>query len=113
MATANSGLKRSEKIETIGTLTGGIAHDLNNILGAIVGYPDLLLDEIPEDSPLRPAILAIKESGKRAAGVVNDLLILARRGVNVTEVTNLNNIVYEYLESSEYKKLKDFHSTVI
>lgn len=105
-------LMRAEKMETIGTLAGGVAHDLNNILGAIVGYPELLLDDIPEDSPLKPAILAIKKSGERAAAIVHDLLTLARRGVIVTEVVNLNNVVCEYLETREYEKLREFHPNV-
>ena len=85
-------LQRAEKMEAIGTLAGGVAHDLNNILSAIVGYPDLLLMEIPEDSPLRKSILCIQDSGNKAAAMVQDLLTLARRGVDITEVVNLKYI---------------------
>ncbi len=102
----------AQKMEAIGTLAGGVAHDLNNTLGAIVGYPDLLLDEIPQDSSIRSSIMAIKQSGERAAAIVQDLLTLARRGVNTTEVVNLNDIVSKYFETPEYKKLKEFNPDV-
>lgn len=105
-------LQRSEKMEALGTLAGGVAHDLNNILSGLVSYPDLLLMDIPEDSPLRKPILTIQNSGKKAAAIVQDLLTLARRGVALTEVTNLNDVIREYLKSPEYRKLKSFHPNV-
>jgi two-component system cell cycle sensor histidine kinase/response regulator CckA len=107
-----SQLRRAEKMEAIGTLAGGVAHDLNNILSGIVGYPDLLLMQIPDDSPLRTFILNIQDSGKRAAVIVHDLLTLARRGVDITEVVNLKDIILEYLKSPEHKKLKLYHPGV-
>jgi len=105
-------LHKAEKMEAIGTLAGGVAHDLNNILGGLVGYPELLLMQIPQDSPLRENILAIQKSGERAAAVVQDLLTLARRGVVATEVVNLNQVVSEYLQSPEYEKLQSHHPGV-
>jgi PAS domain S-box-containing protein len=106
-------LRRAEKIETLGLLAGGVAHDLNNTLGAIIGYPDLLLEDIPNDSPMRPTILAMKQSGERAAVIVEDLLTLTRRGVEVTETVNFNSIITEFLESCEFEKIKEFHPKVI
>ena len=105
-------LQQAQKMEAIGTLAGGVAHDLNNILSGIVSYPELLLMDLPEDSPLRKPILTINKSGKRAAIIVQDLLTLARRGVSVSEVVNLNNIISEQLTSPEYEKLKSFHPDV-
>jgi PAS domain S-box-containing protein len=105
-------LARSEKMEAIGTLAGGVAHDLNNILGGMVGYPDLLLMEVPEDSLLRRGILTIKQSGEKAAAIVQDLLTLARRGVPVMEPANLNRIITDYLRSPEFQKLRSFHPGV-
>jgi len=105
-------LQRAQKMEAIGTLAGGVAHDLNNILSGLVSYPELLLMEIPEDSPLRKPILTIKKSGEKAAAIVQDLLTLARRGVAVTEVVSLNDIIPDYLNSPEHKKLKSFHPNV-
>ncbi len=102
-------LQRAQKMEALGTLAGGVAHDLNNILSGIVSYPELLLLEIPEDSPLRNPILTMQRSGEKAAAIVQDLLTLARRGVAVTEVVNLNQTISEYLKSPEHEKLKSFH----
>jgi len=105
-------LLRAQKMEAIGTLAGGVAHDLNNILSGLVGYPELLLLDLPEDSPLRKPILTIQKSGEKAASIVNDLLTLARRGVAITEVVNLNQIVADYLKSPECKKLITYHAEV-
>ncbi|MGD9180284.1 MAG: ATP-binding protein, partial [Desulfobacterales bacterium] len=105
-------LQRAQKMEAIGTLAGGVAHDLNNILSGIVSYPELLLMEIDESSPLRKPILTIQKSGEKAAAIVQDLLTLARRGVAATEVVNLNSIVSEYLLSPEHEKLQIDHPDV-
>ncbi len=102
-------LQRAQKMEAIGTLAGGVAHDLNNILSGIVSYPELLLMDLKEDSPLRKPILTIQKSGEKAAAIVQDLLTLARRGVETTEVVNLNSIVSEYLHSPEYARLELNH----
>ncbi|MBC8392713.1 MAG: response regulator [Deltaproteobacteria bacterium] len=103
-------LQRAQKMEAIGALAGGVAHDLNNILSGLVGYPDLLLMDMPSDSPLRKPILTIQKSGEKAAAIVQDLLTLARRGVAVNEVVNLNHIISEYLQSLEHGKIRLFHS---
>ena len=102
-------LQRAEKMEALGVLAGGVAHDLNNVLCGLVSYPEFLLLDLPEDSPLRDPILTIESSGKKAAAIVQDLLTLARRGVAVTEVTNLNDVISEYLGSLEFEKLIKFH----
>ena len=103
-------LQQAQKMEAIGRLAGGVAHDLNNILSGIVSLPDLLLMQLPDDSSLKKPILTIKESGQKAAAIVQDLLTLARRGVAITDVVNLNTIITEYLQSPEFEKLKSFHT---
>jgi PAS domain S-box-containing protein len=108
-----SRLHRSEKMEAIGLLAGGVAHDLNNILSGLVSYPELLLMDLPMDSPLRGPVKTIEDSGKRAAAIVQDLLTLARRGVAVSEVTNLNRVVTNYLQSAEHEKLRKYHPGVV
>ena len=95
-------LARSQKMEALGLLAGGVAHDLNNVLSGIVSYPDLLLMDLPEKSPIREAISTIQESGKKAAAIVEDLLTLARRGVTHREVLNLNDIIRDCLHSPEW-----------
>lgn len=105
-------LMHAQKMEAIGTLAGGVAHDLNNILSGLVSYPDLILMDLPPDSPLKNAILTVKKSGEKAAAIVQDLLTLARRGVAVKDIVQLNDIVSEHLESPEYNQLKLYHPQV-
>ncbi len=105
-------LARSQKMEALGLLAGGVAHDLNNVLSGIVSYPDLLLMDLPEDSPIRKPILTIQDSGQKAAAIVQDLLTLARRGVTHTEVTHLNDLIRDYLRSPECASLTGYHSKV-
>ncbi|OPX41261.1 MAG: hypothetical protein B1H13_03060 [Desulfobacteraceae bacterium 4484_190.3] len=105
-------LRQARRMEALGTLAGGVAHDLNNVLGGIVSYPELLLMKLPEDSPLRKPISTIQKSGEKAAAIVQDMLTLARRGVITTEVVKLNDIVSEYFKTPEYEKLKSFHPHV-
>jgi signal transduction histidine kinase/CheY-like chemotaxis protein len=105
-------LQQAQKMKAIGTLAGGVAHDLNNILSGIVSYPDLILMDLPRESPLFEPIQTIQESGKKAAAIVQDLLTLARRGVSISEVLNLNDVITEYLDSPQLAKLKSFHPLV-
>jgi len=105
-------LQRASKMEAIGAMAGGVAHDLNNILSGIVGYPELLLVDLPEDSHLRKPILTMQKSGEKAAAIVQDMLTLARRGVSVTEVVNLNNIILEQLKSPEHQKMMSYHKEI-
>lgn len=93
-------LQRARKMEAIGTLAGGVAHDLNNILAGLVSYPELLLMQIPKDSKLRKPISTIQRAGEKAAGIVQDLLTLARRGVTTSEVLNLNQIISDSFKPS-------------
>jgi len=102
-------LQRAQKMEAIGTLAGGVAHDLNNILSGLVSYPELILMGVPEESPLRKPILTIQKSGEKAAAIVQDMLTLARRGVIVKDVVNLNDVIGEYLKSPEHDALIQFH----
>ncbi|MCB2148626.1 MAG: PAS domain S-box protein [Deltaproteobacteria bacterium] len=105
-------LTRAQKMEALGTLAGGVAHDLNNILSGIVSYPELLLMDLPQDSPLRRPLATIKRSGENAAAIVQDLLTLSRRGVSTLELLNLNHIVTDCLESPEIQSMMRLHPTV-
>jgi PAS domain S-box-containing protein len=101
-------LERVQKMEAIGTLVGGVAHDLNNILSGLTSYPELLLSRIPDDSPLRRPLNTIKRTGEKAAAVVQDLLTLARRGVAVSDIVSLTHIVKDYMSSPECRKLHSY-----
>ena len=103
---------RTKKMEAIGLMAGGVAHDLNNILSGIVSYPELLLLQLPKDSELRKPISAIQESGQRAAAVVADLLTVARGVASSRETSNLNSLIQQYLDSPEHKKVESLHGNV-
>ena len=105
-------LARYKKMESLGLLAGGVAHDLNNILSGIVSYPELLLLDLPEESKFRKPLETIQESGHRAAAVVEDLLTVARGVATTKEPLNLNDLVGDYLHSPEFNKLKQFHPAV-
>jgi two-component system cell cycle sensor histidine kinase/response regulator CckA len=105
-------LQRSEKMEALGTLAGGVAHDLNNVLGIVVGYAELILMNADESSSIRPHLVNIMSGGMKAAAIVDDLLTLARRGVSGRDVLNLNKIIADCQQSPEFEKLYSFHPAV-
>ena len=98
-------LQRAEKMEALGTLAGGVAHDLNNVLGVIVGYAELLLMKADRSSSTTPKIEALMKAGQRATAIEDDLLTLARRGVHNRQIINLNKIIAEVKQSSEFENL--------
>ncbi|MCP4705132.1 MAG: response regulator, partial [candidate division Zixibacteria bacterium] len=100
-------LERAQRMESLGILAGGVAHDLNNMLGPLVGYPELILMKLPEDSPIRKQVKRIGRSAKDAADVIQDLLTLARRGRYEMEPTNLVEVVEFYLDSPSHQKLAE------
>jgi PAS domain S-box-containing protein len=109
---AEEKLQKAEKMEAIGLMASGVAHDLNNILSGVVSYPELLLMQLASDDKLYEPIQAIQDSGKRAAAVVADLLTVARGVATVKEIISPNILIEDYFGSSEFKKLKSQHPKV-
>jgi PAS domain S-box-containing protein len=105
-------LQNARKMEAIGRLAGGVAHDLNNILSGLVTIPEVLLLDIAPQSPLRKPLEMVQKAGERAAAIVQDLLTLARRGGAVAEVVSLNRVIVEYLQSAEFEALRTLHPEV-
>jgi PAS domain S-box-containing protein len=105
-------LGRSQKMEALGLLAGGVAHDLNNILSGIVTYPELLAMDLEPDDPLRKSLEIIQSSGLKAAGIVQDLLTLSRRGVITKDIIDFNELISNFLQSPEYHKILSFHPNV-
>ncbi len=86
-------LLHSQKMEAIGRLSAGVAHDFNNCLLAIFGYSDLMLERYREDPFLARNLTGLKEAGQRAAALTKQLLAFARRQPMETRVMNLNGVV--------------------
>ena len=105
-------LDKAEKMKAIALLTGGVAHDLNNILSGIVSYPELLLMDLPADSPMKAPLEVILDSGQRAASIVSDLLTVARGVASERNPVNLNEEVAAYLSSPEYNRLMENYDDV-
>jgi CheY-like chemotaxis protein len=100
-------------MEALGLLAGGVAHDLNNILSGITGYPELLLMQLEENSRLRKPLEAIHASGQRAAAVVADLLTVARGIASERKTSEINELVNDYLESAEFLRLEADHPGIV
>ena len=83
----------AQKMEAVGRLAGGVAHDFNNILTAIGGYADLLLADLPEQDRRRHDVEEIHRSAQRAAGLTQQLLAFSRRQVMQPKVVDLNALV--------------------
>jgi two-component system cell cycle sensor histidine kinase/response regulator CckA len=105
-------LARSRKMEALGLLAGGVAHDLNNILGGVINYPELMLLNLPKDSELRKPLETIQQTGNRAVAIVQDLLTVARGVAVEKKPLNLNSIISAYLGSAEHQKLLQYHPAV-
>lgn len=99
-------LRQAQKFEALGTLAGGVAHDLNNILSGIVGYPELLINKLPAGSELIGPLSVIHDSGVRASTVVADLLTIARSAASNKEVCSLNTLVREFIVSPELREIQ-------
>ncbi len=112
LANSQERLNRASKMEAIGLLAGGVAHDLNNILSGVITYPELIAMELDTDDPMRKSLGLIQSSGNRAAQIIQDLLTLARRGVITKDLINLNDLVISFMETPEYKKILSFHPDI-
>jgi PAS domain S-box-containing protein len=86
-------LRQSQKMEAVGRMAGGTAHDFNNILTAILGFCDLLLSRLREDDPIRRDLLEIRKAGDRGANITRQLLAFSRRQVLQPKVMNLNDAI--------------------
>ncbi|HVP98016.1 MAG TPA: ATP-binding protein, partial [Roseiarcus sp.] len=93
--TLQENLAQSQKMQAIGQLAGGVAHDFNNVLTAIIGYSDLLLANHRPTDPSFQDIMQIKQNANRAAGLVRQLLAFSRRQTLRPETLQLNDVLSE------------------
>ena len=93
--TLQENLAQSQKMQAIGQLAGGVAHDFNNVLTAIIGYSDLLLANHRPTDPSFQDIMQIKQNANRAAGLVRQLLAFSRRQTLRPQTLQLNDVLSE------------------
>ncbi len=105
-------LEKSQRMESLAILAGGVAHDLNNMLGPVVGYSELLLMNMPPDSKDAGKVRRIMKSAQDAADVIQDLLTLARRGRYEMKSLNINQVVFSFFESTGFNRLKERYGNV-
>lgn len=86
-------LQQAQRIESIGLLAGGVAHDFNNMLGVILGHTELALMKLPANSPLKSNLEQINSAARRSADLTRQLLTFARKQAIEPKVLNLNSIV--------------------
>ena len=84
---------QSQKMQAVGQLAGGVAHDFNNVLTAIIGYSDLLLANARPTDPSFQDVMQIKQNANRAAGLVRQLLAFSRRQTLRPQVLNLGDVM--------------------
>lgn len=93
-----SQLRRTQRLETIGTLAGGIAHDFNNILTPILGYADMAMISVPEDHEVRQDLEHVIKAAHRAKDLVKQILAFSRQGDQEKKPLEIHLIVKEVLE---------------
>jgi PAS domain S-box-containing protein len=86
-------LRQAQKMEAVGRLASGVAHDFNNVLTAIFGYTDLLLDQLRLDDPRRSDVEEIRRAADRAATLTRQLLAFSRKQVMESRVLDLNDVI--------------------
>lgn len=97
---------RLEKMEALGIMAGGVAHDLNNVLSVITGYAQLLLLKATNPDIIATDVKNILDASFRAACIVDDLIVTARRSINTEKIININDVIADVITSGEFNKIK-------
>ncbi len=88
-------LLQAQKMESIGTLAGGVAHDFNNLLTVINGYSDMIISSLKHDDPIYKKLNEIRKAGKRAENLTRQLLAFSRKQIYKTEIMEINDVIRE------------------
>ncbi len=91
-------LRQSQKLESVGRLAGGVAHDFNNMLGVILGHTEMILRKTGQGSPFYEDLLEVRKAGERSANLTRQLLAFARKQTAVPKVLDLNETITEMLK---------------
>jgi len=100
-------VRQAARMEELGLLAGGVAHDIKNIINPLLAYPEVLLRELPPDSSLRDPVIRIKDSARRARDSILNFLALARRGKFEASPVDLNDLIKGFMASAELESLKE------
>jgi two-component system cell cycle sensor histidine kinase/response regulator CckA len=88
-------LRQSQKMEAVGRLSGGVAHDFNNILGVIIGYAEILEEGVAHDEALRSSVEQVLHAGRQAASLTRQLLAFSRQQVLEPKILDVNTVIRE------------------
>ena len=91
-------LSQAQKMESLGTLAGGIAHDFNNILFPVIGYTEMMIEDLPEESPIQESLKGILAGGKRAKDLVKQILAFSRQSDQEIRPLRVQLVIKEVLK---------------
>jgi PAS domain S-box-containing protein len=86
-------LRHAQKMEAVGRLAGGVAHDFNNMLNVLLGYTVMLLEDVPSTDPMHEPLMEMKRAGERSADLTRQLLAFSRQQPHAPQVLSLNEVV--------------------
>jgi PAS domain S-box-containing protein len=110
---AEAQLRQSQKMEAVGRLAGGIAHDFNNQLTVIQGYAGLLLQDLPQDSPLRESVACIHAAALNSARLTSELLTFSRKQLLQPRTVGVNEVVRDMVDPLSRMIGEDIHLVLI